>query len=84
MAVERVGLSLPPTIPPKPVSWLVVSEGFYGPAYPAQPAFVLSPLLDIWQCVEVSWKEPLKTKSPVAGLVSFLRRKSIFQWSRLS
>ena len=30
-------------------------------------------LLDISHCVEESWMEPLKTKSPVMGLISLPR-----------
>ena len=67
----HVGISLPSPILPKLVSRL--HERFYGLAHPAQPAFVSPPLRDIWQKVKAFWKEPLKTKSPVAGLVSFLR-----------
>ena len=65
------GLHICTFVQPKPVSQLC--EGFYGPAHLAQPDFVLRPLLDIWQFVEASWKEMLKTKSPVVGLISFLR-----------
>lgn len=39
-------------------------------SFPAQPAFVLPPLRDIWQCVEASWKELPKM---TAGLFSCLR-----------
>lgn len=37
---------------------LLLCESFYRPAHLAQPAFVSSPLPDIWQCVDVSWKKP--------------------------
>jgi len=50
VAVERVGLPLPPPLPQRPVSRL--RQGFYGPVRPAQPAYVSPPLLVIWQCVE--------------------------------
>jgi len=42
MAAERVGLLLPPPLPPKPVSR--PSQGFYGPVRPAQPAFASPPV----------------------------------------
>ena len=45
-AAERVGLPLPPPLPPRPVSRL--RQGFYGPVLPAQPTFVSPPLPDIW------------------------------------
>ena len=41
MAAEHVDLSLPPPLPPRPLSRL--RQGFYGPARPAQPAFVSPP-----------------------------------------
>ena len=71
MSTERVGLPLPPPLPPRPVSRLRL--GFYGPARPTQPAFVSPPLPDIWQCVEATWRQPLRTKAPVATWVGILR-----------
>jgi len=71
MATERVGLSLPPPLPPRPISRL--RQGSYGPVRPAQPAFVSPPLPDIWQCVEALWRQPLRTKAPVAGTSGILR-----------
>lgn len=71
MAAERVGLELPPPLPPRPVSRL--RQGFYGPVQPAQPAFV-SPLLpDVWQCVEATWRQPLRARASVAGMTGLLR-----------
>jgi len=67
MVAKRVGLPLPP----KPVSRL--RQGFYGPVQPAQPAFVSPPFPDIWQCVEATWRHPLKTRAPVAGMAGLLR-----------
>ena len=71
MAAERTGLPLPPPLPPRPVSRL--RQGFYGPARPAQPAFVSHPLPDIWRCVEATWRQPLRTKAPVATWAGIFR-----------
>ena len=68
MAAERVGLPLPPPLSPRPVSCL--RQGFYSPA---QPAFASTPLPDIWRCVEATWRQPLKTKAPVATWAGILR-----------
>ena len=65
IAAGRVGLPLPPPLPLAPVSRL--PQGFYG-----QPAFV-PPLLDILQCVEATWRQPLRTRAPVAGMSGILR-----------
>lgn len=63
-----VELLLPP---PKPVSPL--RERFYDLLNSPQPSFVSPIPSDIWWCIEVSWQHPLKTNSPVASLVDFLR-----------
>lgn len=42
-------------------------------AYLAQAAFVSLSLSDIWQCVEASWQQPLKTRALVTGLMDFPR-----------
>ena len=58
-AADRVGLPLPPP--------------FYGLVLPAQPAFVSPPLPDIWQCVEATWRRPLKTKAAIASMSGIVR-----------
>lgn len=74
IAVGRVGLLLPPLLPPKSVSCL--HERFYSLLHPAQAAFIWPPLPDIWHCVEVSWQQPLQTIAPVVGLVNYFRVQS--------
>lgn len=73
---------LHPPLPPEPVSRL--RHGFYGPARPAQVAFVSPSLPDIWQCVEASWLQPLTTRAPVAGMVDFFRVQGCTEASRPS
>ena len=71
LVAERVGLPLPPPLPPRPVSRL--RQGFYGPVHPAQPTFVSPQLPEIWQCVEATWWQPFKTKAPVAAMAGIIR-----------
>jgi len=71
LVVERVGLPLPPPLPLRPVSRL--RQGFYGPVHPAQPAFVSPPVPDVWQYVEATWRQPLRTKAPIAAMAGIIR-----------
>ena len=71
LAAERVGLPLPPPLPPRPISRL--RQGFYGPVHPAQPTFVSPQLPDIWRCVEATWQQPFKTKAPVAAMAGIIK-----------
>jgi len=64
-------LPLPPPLPPRTLNRL--RQGFYGPVHPAQPAFVSPPVPDIWQCVEATWRQPLRTKPPIAAMAGIIR-----------
>lgn len=57
IVMGSVGLPLPPPVIPKLVSHL--REGFYGSSNPLQALFVSPALLDIWQCIEAFWQQPL-------------------------
>lgn len=61
IVVGSVGLTLILLLPPKAVSRIV------------EAAFMTPTCLNIWQCVEALWEQPLKIKSPATGLVNFLR-----------
>ena len=63
LAAERVGLPLPPPLPPRPVNRL--RSGVYGPVHPAQPTFVSPQLPEVWRCVEATWQQPFKTKASI-------------------
>jgi len=67
LVAERVGLPLPPPLPPRPVSRL--RQGFYGPV----TSFVSPQLPEIWRCVEATWQQPLKTKAPIAAMAGIIK-----------
>lgn len=75
VVAARVGLPLPQLLIPKVVSHLW--EGIYGPPNPPQVAFVSPAFPDIWQCIEVSWQQPIKSKIPYASLADFFLAESI-------
>lgn len=57
---------------------MIIAPGHVGSpllptAYLAQAAFVSPSLSDIWQCVEASWQQPLKTRALVTSLMDFPR-----------